>query len=46
MVQFGGIGPCFGHSGGTGDFWPIPFCAKFVVCSELDDSEVDNGFSD
>jgi hypothetical protein len=33
-VQSGGIGPCFGHSGGVvGEFWLFPFFAKLAVFS-------------
>ena len=50
-MQSGGIGPCFGHSGGVGEFWSFPFFEKLVVCSGLDvsddkDDEVGEGFSD
>jgi hypothetical protein len=52
-VQSGGIGPCFGHSGGTGEFWLLLFFVKLAVCSSLNvsveeeegDDESCEGFS-
>ncbi|WP_144728831.1 hypothetical protein [Candidatus Nitrosocosmicus arcticus] len=45
-MQSGDIGPCFGHSGGVGEFWPFPFFEKLVVCSGLDISDDADEFSD